>query len=211
MPENYNPNLPPPPQQPIVDPYGFITSPQKQEVRSAPLGVKDPFLQKLILLVGGAAVLLIIVVIVMNVFFSTKSNTDQLLTLAQRQQEIVRVVSANSSELRNQSNINFAANAQISIQSDQNQMLALLTKQGVKTDPKILALKLSADTDTLLATSKSTNTLDDTFKQVLENELNTYISELQAANKTASADTTKQLIAAEFQAANLLLLQLKAQ
>ena len=211
MPENYNPNLPPPPQQPVVDPYGFITNPQVQQVRKAPLGVKDPFLQKLLVVVGGGAVLIIVIILVMNIFFGGKSNTQQLLEITQRQQEIVRVITANSAALNSQDLKNFAANAQASVRSDQTQLLAVVTKAGTKTDAKVLALKRDADTDTLLASAKSTNTLDASFKQILEAELTAYALAIQTAHKETSSKTTKALLAEQFQSAKLLLQQLQAE
>lgn len=209
MAEKYDPNLPPASQAPVVDPYGFILNPQNPAPKKAPLGINDPFLQRLLLIVGGAIILIILIIIVVSVLFGGKNNTQLLLGITQSQQEILRVTRLNPQSVNDQDLKYFTTSVQATIQSDQSALLPLVKSGDKPVEPKILAVKADPKTDELLTLAESTNTYDTAYRQVLEAELLAYQQEVQMAHKDVSKPKTKELLERLFKNAGLLREQLK--
>lgn len=203
MAENFDPNLPPPPQQPVVNPYGFIMNPQQPQ-KKAPFGSSGSNLQKILFITGGAAILLIIGIVVFNVLFSSPGNSEQLLKVAQQQQEIVRM-STYANRLAGQDIKNIAATTNATFSSEQAQYSALLAQSNIKVDQKKLTAGLKSANTTLLESAVSTNTLDTTYKDILIAELTAYQTDLNAAYKVVTKQESKDLLQKMYTSTGLIL------
>ncbi|MGB4759453.1 MAG: hypothetical protein WBP26_05355 [Candidatus Saccharimonadales bacterium] len=211
MAEKHDPNLPPPGQQATVNPYGFIMSPKPVTPKKSPLilGPGDSFLKKIALIVGAAMVGLILIIIGANLFLGGKDDTTaMLLSIAQDQQEMIRVSSStgnlvNATELKN-----FDVTAQATLASDQQKIIAHISANGGKIGDKTLGLKHDPATDTLLATAKSTNTLDASYAQIMEIQLTTYRDDIKVTFESTSDENLKQVLRSAYASSDLLLQQL---
>jgi hypothetical protein len=210
MAEKYNPNVPPPAPQPTVNPYGFIMSPgQTPQKKSALiLGPNDSFVKKLALILGGAAILIVVLLVASSLFLGGKSNTDLLVSVAQDQQEIIRINSSTGTQVNATALKNFAVTAEATMGSDQQKLLAHITSLGGSVDQKILALKADAASDALLTTAKSTNTLDASYAQLMQALLTTYRTNIETAFEASGNEAVKQDLRKAYASSELLLQQL---
>lgn len=210
MAEKYDPNLPPPGQQPTVNPYGFIMSPKATQPKKSALilGPGDSFIKKLLLILGGAVILLLLIVVAASVFLGGKNDTTMLVTIAQDQQEIIRISTANGNLLNATALKNFDITAHTSLASDQQKILAQISANGGELDGKVLALKHDPATDTLLSAAKSTNTLDASYAQIMQSQLATYRDDIKAAFESTNSEAIKQELRAAYASSDLLLQQL---
>lgn len=191
------------------NPYEFIVNPNTPKRRASLLG-GNSFVKQIALIVGGAVVLMIIIAIAVSLF-APKSNTAALSAVAERQQEIIRVSTAASSQVSSQSAKNFVVSTELAVTSSQAQVLAYLTAHGGKPSDKQLALDQDAQTDTQLASAQATNTYDSAATQILTSELKTYAGLLQTTYKQTSKAQVKQLLQQSYTATALLLDQAKQQ
>lgn len=210
MAEKYNPNVPPPGQQPTVNPYGFIMSPKQAAPKKSPLilGPNDSFVKKLALILGAAALLIVILLVATSLFFGSKSNTDLLVVVAQDQQEIIRINTSNGTLVNATALKNFSVTAEATMASDQQKLLAHIGALGGKVDQKILALKTDPASDALLATAKSTNTLDASYAQLMQALFATYRDDIKAAFEASGSEQVKQDLRKAYASSDLLLQQL---
>jgi hypothetical protein len=189
------------------NPYEFIVSPNTSKHRGSLFG-GNSFLKQIVLLVGGSAVLMIIIAVAVSLL-APKGSTGNLTAIAERQQEIIRVATAASSQVASQDTKNFVASTELAVTSSQSQVLAYLSVHGGKPSDKQLALDQDAQTDTQLTNAQATNTYDSAAKQILTTQLNTYAGLLQTAYKQTSSAQVKQLLQQSYSAAALLVEQAK--
>jgi hypothetical protein len=210
--------LPPvqPPSQPHIphdptapgDPYRFIMeAPPKKPKAIAKLPGSignNPFIMRLIFFIGGAIVLLVAVAIVINIFFGSKTNVEDLVSLAATQQEIVRV-SSQGSYATGQSVKNAAISTKASITTQQQALTTYLSQHGRVVSPVELALKHSAATDKELTKARATSTFDLTFSQHMRSQLQSYAAEMKTAYNNATGKKEKALLAQDYKDVGLLL------
>ena len=201
------------PQYPEQNPYDFIMNPnQQQPKRAVDLNGKNGFFLKIGLIVGGVIILMIGITIAMNMLTGSKTNTDDLKLLAQTQQEIIRVSTSaqNGTGIRDQALKNFAANTQLTLATQQAQLVSYLEQNGAKMNNKQLALKKDDQTDATLAQARATSTYDIAFKQVIKSSLSTYASEIQTNYNNASAADVRTYLKKSYDQTQLLIQQLPA-
>ena len=167
------------------------------------------FLKRIWLVLAGLIVLAIIAAVALSAL-APKSNTASLVSIAERQQEIVRVSTAAIQLTTNPDAQNFVANVQASITSSQNQVLAYLAAHKVKPKTATLAIDHSTQTDTTLATAATANDYDGAVTQNLSGQLQTYEQLLQSTYKQTTDPQVRVLLQADFNGASLLLKQATA-
>ncbi len=204
-----------PQQDPSGNPYDFIMNPgQPQKAGPGKLlsvGGGNSFIVKLVMIIGGAIVLMIAVAILVNVLTGSKTNTTDLVTLAQTQTEIARVAGEGAAQGTTDATKNVAISTQLTISTQQAQLSKYLASVGKKVSPKDLGLKKNAQTDTQLTEAQANSTYDLVFGQVLTNQLNGYESMLKQYYATATSNTVKSLLATDYQQAQLLVEQIPSQ
>lgn len=161
------------------NPYDFILNPEKpKKLRKFGFGGNNLF-KTIAFILGGAFILMLIATVAANLLAPKTLKKEDVIGLAQTQQELIRVSNEASGSAVQQATKNLAATVQYTITTQQQASLELLTTKGVKVEKKQLELKQNADTDQQLATATSTSTFDTVFTQIIENQLNSYASNLK--------------------------------
>lgn len=192
------------------NPYNFITEPMPQPRQALRLPGASSLAIRAAYVVGGLLVLFIIFSVVKNVI-SGPSSFQAFLPVAQDQQEINHLL-ANATRQQNQnlstSTQNFIATAQLSIPSNQSDLLQYLAKNNYKIKPKNLNLKLNASLDSQLMTATANTTYESTFVATMSNQLNGYTSDLNQAFNQTKGKNGHALLSSYYAQAKLLLTQL---
>ncbi len=195
------------------NPYEFIVNPQQPKRRGLKVpGVRNPFLAKLLLVVVVVAIVVAIAGVLLSSVFSKQGiNAQGLIGVAQSQQELVRVSKQGAANGTQSVTRIFSTNVELSLQTEQLQLLAYLKKQGYKPSTKTLSLKKSSSTDTQLTTAIQSSTFDSIYVQLMQNSLVAYNTELEQASNNATGANEKKIIAGELSAASMLLQQVPTQ
>ena len=196
------------PPQPSGSPYDFIVNPGVAPKRSRLPG-GNSVLARSLLVLGGILVLLVIFIVVKNLLLVDSTNTPLLVAAVSQQQELIHLSSKAVLEPTIEPTTkNFALTTQLTLTSQQQQLLAYLKGQGHKIAPKQLANQVSLATDQQLAAAASASTYDATFRQIMQTDLTTYKQTLQQAFAKTSGDAGRTLINKDYDSAQLLLQQL---
>ena len=188
-------------------------NPQKTKRRGLRLpGVSDPFISKLILIVVAVVIGVIVIgVLVSSLFGKSSINANDLIGVAQSQQELVRVAQQGVANGTQMVTRNFATNVELSIQTEQFQLLTYLKGQGYKLSTKTLSLKKSSTTDKQLTNAIQTSTFDSVFVQLMQNSLVSYNTEVEQTAGNATGSNEKKILSGELAVANMLLQQVPTQ
>lgn len=159
-------------------------------------------------LVAIVTILIIIVgVILGNVLGSSnEAQKQRLIELAQAQTEIVRVSTTASGKLSGTDIRGVAFTNKLSVQSSLNQTTAQLSKYGVKANPKLLGQGKNSETDKLLADASANNRYDETYKKILDEQLDNYQKLLKNSFETESK--TEKLMINQAAASNQLVMSM---
>jgi len=193
------------------NPYEFIVAPGVAPKHRLNLlgNSSSPFLVRIGLIVGGAVMLMILAAIVISAL-APKGSTPGLTAIAQRQQEIIRIAAAATTQATGQDTKNFVANTELTITSDQQKVITYLGSHGTKLDTKQLALDKNAQADTLLTKAATANNYDSAVTQNLTSQLQMYKELLQKTFNQTSSKAAKQLVQSAFAHSDKLLAQAKA-
>ncbi len=189
-------------------PYDFIINPPTQPKKTLiPKIGGSSFAKKLILIVGGALILIIIMWIVGTIIGGSDVNEDDIVSLAQSQQEIARVAEQGE-QSGDQTIKNLAKSTQLTMSSQKQEWLQFLSERGVEVDDRRLELKKNDASDQRLTAALSTNTFGAAFLEIMGIYFNDYLALLEA-DFTKSSDTEQQeLISKHYQQTRLLVEQL---
>lgn len=183
----------PPNQQ---NPYEFIMSPNQRPPRKPIIG--NSIGSRIAVVVVGL-VLLIIIIMVISSFLngSNKDQNDRLLKITQSQSEIIRLSALAEKAAKVDSTKIFAANTRVSTQSAQQDTKKLLTARGVKTKviDKQLGVSKNPKNDAALKEATANNRYDETFTQLINQQLGDYQTQLQTAFDNATPNEKKSLMA----------------
>lgn len=189
-------------------PYDFIFDNQQQKVKKPLLGGNKPI--RLLVSIVAIGIVLAIIGVVAASIFSKDEPTLGLTAIVQEQQEMIRIATQGEQRSTEETTRNLSYNIDLSVSTNQSQLIAYLAKHGTKLKPKELSLKQDASTDTLLANASATSTYDSALRKVLAEQLKTYLTDLQNAYKTTQSKTLKNILSTSFDAANTLYGQAKA-
>lgn len=206
-----------PPPQPVQNdgrsghnPYDFIVNPNAQTRPGFGVSMLGGSMLTRIALLGGAVVVIIIIASVVISALSPKSVTPQLISIAQRQEEIVRVSTDATTQASSSDTRNFVTNVEASVTTSQLQVTTYLATHGTKLKAKSLALDQDPQTDTQLADAATANNYDGAVTQELITQLQTYEGLLHTAYSQTSSTSLKAVLQSNFSSADLLLKQAKA-
>lgn len=186
--------------------YSFILNPSQPQKGSGFGFIKDPFIAKIVFLVGGTLLFMLIAWIVVTLVFGGKGNVETFISLAQREEEIVRV-SAMSRDAVSQQVKNAAINTQVSVKSFQNKTIAYLAGRDRELKPEELTLKKDATVDGRLKQAKETSTFDTVFTTIVRGQLAVYAEELKRAFDNESDGSLRLELAKKYEGVQLLLKQ----
>ena len=189
-------------------PYDFIVNPSAPPSRSRLPGGNSVVTRSLLVL-GGVLVLLVIFIIGKNLLLVDSTNTPLLTTAVSQQQELIHLSGKAVLEPTiDPTTKNFALTTQLTLTSQQQQLLTYLNGQGHKIAPKQLASRVSLATDQQLTAAATDSTYDATFRQIMQTDLTAYKQTLEQAFSKTSGAVGQALINKDHESAQLLLQQL---
>lgn len=162
---------------------------------------------RLLIGLGGITVVLIVASMVAMQFFAKGTPSTSLIGLVQRQQELIRIAGLGERTSQNEAIRGLAYNVELSIGTNQQQLMGFISKQGQEITKKELALKQDADTDKLLENARATSTYDSALQKVLSMQLQEYLSDLKTTYSKASSSQLKEILNASYTSGKLLLTQ----
>ena len=167
------------------NPYEFIfaTPPPKKSLLSG-----NTLLMRIGLIVGIVTVLVIAAAIALAALAPTGSAPG-MISMAARQQEILRIARVAPKNANEQYTLNFVANVNATITTDKRAVALYLSAHNTKVEPQMLTRDRSTATDTLLKAAASTNTYDSAVTQNLTEQLEAY---QKLAKTTYSQSSNKQ-------------------
>ncbi|HTH72616.1 MAG TPA: hypothetical protein VL737_04620 [Candidatus Pristimantibacillus sp.] len=189
--------------------FDFIMNPQKAPKKSMLAGGPgggNPFVKQIMFLIGGAVLLMIVIALGINFIFGGKTDMGAILSIAQTEQEIVRVSLA-SKDATDQSVKNAAVNTELTVGSHQQAWLKFLASHRTKTDAKLLALKRDNTTDAKFTAAQQTSTFNSTFANTMRSQLEAYAEQLKSAYDGASNKQERQMLKDQYGHVQLLLKQ----
>jgi len=196
-------------QQPAPQNYDFIVNPAQQPKQSRFQGTSMPI--RVATILGGLIILFILFTIIKG-FLSGPSTVDLFLGIAQDQQQIL-VIAEDAGKQQGLSTVNTNSMTTItpSISTDQAATLAYMSKNGKKVNPKDISLKLNPSTIEQLTASAAAGTYNQTYADVMSQELNAYSNHLQQVYKQVNGKNGRELLTKNYESVQLLSQQLKAQ
>ena len=171
--------------------YDFILRDPQQPKRRFGLPGMSGLPKPMIVLVALAGLLLVSIIYAVIFGGSKTSNSQQLVAVAGRAQEIARISTLVQQQSLDPNTQYLAATAQTALSSEQYQLTSYLGKHGAKVSTAQLLVYKNASTDTQLQTAKQNNALESSYASYLKTSLATY----QTALKAATAGTSKTTLA----------------
>lgn len=190
---------------PQDDPYAFITqAPPKQKKPLIPQ--PDSPKRKILLAAGLAGILVFFGIVFILIFSSGGANTEPLTSLAQTQNEIIRVSNLAGNEVKSASTADFTQNTYTSMVSAQNQTLEYIaTLQGKAPPAKQLVLKQSSKTDEAFKKASQAGQFDEVVDTTLYTQLKAYQSEVSQVYEASGNAKTKALMKSLYDSVTTLL------
>ncbi len=190
---------PGPTAQPPMQPgqYDFITNPQKPPRRGLLGGGKN----SLLALIAGGLGLLTLLVIIASLIFGGSDNKDVLLEVARKQNQIIEISKIGTDEGGSAETRALGEAVGLSLTSEQQ---AVLAKVG-KVKSKDYAMAPSSEDLKTLETAQQNGRFDEVFANIIKQELTEYQQVLRSANNQVSGQSTKDVLAKNFEDAGLLL------
>jgi len=191
------------PGAPPSNPYEFILNPnQPKPVKRLGSG-KHGFALKLLLIIGGIFVVMILIAIVINVVTPKTLGKADFLSLAQTQNELIRISDSGQHDAVQQVTRNLATTIESTMITQQHTTL----KPYGKVDKKVLALKQNASTDQKFASAKITSTYDTVFAQVAQDQLTAYANEVKQLFNQAHTTKDKDMLSDFYRQTELIIAQ----
>jgi hypothetical protein len=198
----------PPTEQQRPD-FDFIVNPTPPPKRNL---FTDASLPKRIAFIGGSLVILFVLFSIIKGVVSGPSDVDLYVSVAQEQQQIIHIASqASTQQGLSSSSLNSALTTAASITTDQSATLTYMQKNGKKVNVKTLAKGVSASIDEQFTASAAAGTYDQTYKSVMEQQLQAYARHLQQVYKQTGGAKGHALLTSNYKSAQLLEKQLQAQ
>jgi hypothetical protein len=158
--------------------------------------------QRILVVAGGAVVLLILIIMAFSFLGSgNKANQALLLSVAQKQTELIRIADLGAQKAHSTTAKNLAVTTAASLTTDQNALLGVMSP---KPKAKELALGKNSNTDKLLSTAEQNNQFDEVFVTELQKELLSYQKLLKQARDSTSSKKTKAILSDEYTHASVL-------
>lgn len=198
---------PPNPTPPNPNDYDFIVNPAATPRRSLLVGSSAN--SRLVIAVVGLVILLVLFVGAKSILFSGSGNSAALLKVANQQQELITVtkVATSGSQQLSGGGSTIAITTQVSLTSDQVQLLAYLKTHGQKVSKDQLVYPGGLAITAQLAAASSAGTYELTLQQVLKNQLVDYQTSLKQAYAKTSGTRGRELLQKEYDGATILLRQ----
>lgn len=196
-------------QPPTGSSYDFILNPQKApKSKKLGFGSNSNFGFTIAVIVGGAVLFMIILALILNAFGGGGGRTTDFISLTQTQTELMRVSDQGAKTAVQQSTRNLSVTIQFSINTQRQQILNYLTRNGTTVGEKDLKLKQNATVDQQLASAKATSTFDLVFAEIMQDQLTTYANSLKQVHGLTTNQFEKELLSTYYEQTQLLISQI---
>lgn len=184
--------------------YDFILNPNNGKSK------KDLFAflktgNKLVLTIFVGVILIIVFGLLALILNSGPSNTEKLLSVAQQQQELIRVADRGTKDARGTRALNLATTVKLNLSSDQTPLVAALKAEGMKVNSAELNAGRDASTDQKLTNALQNNRFDEVFVEHIQAELLDYQAALNEAYKTTRNQKLKETLKTQYDNATILI------
>jgi uncharacterized membrane protein YgcG len=204
-----------PPQQPHQNDYSFFLDPQQPPKRKlfnfnlGGGGGKNQLVTKIVIGVVALIIILLGFTVLSRVLSSGKrGQIKKLVTILQQQQELSRISQSGAAQqLQSQDERNFNESLLLSTQTNEVQLLGLLTSHGKKVKDDTLNGLKSPVTDQKLSDARAASNLDPVFLRIMKQHLQDYQKSLAAAANSTENQKEIGLLKQSFQDAQKLLKQ----
>jgi hypothetical protein len=186
--------LPPPP--PIKKtPYDFFMQQKHPTNTKMPIpGPRQAGFRGRIVWIAGAGIVVMLVITLISAFSPKDTTSQDLITLAQTQQEVVRVCDQGVQKAKEPTARNLAINCSTSVQTDQSKLLSYLAGLHVKVKTKQLGVLANHDTDKALSAATASSSYDTVFKTVSIKQLTIYMNLIQQQLASGQLGTNAQAL-----------------
>ncbi len=182
-------------QQQDQNPYGFILDSNQKSKPSLPLPNTSSTKGRILLVVGVATILIIAASLLFSFLGKAgKSDVEALTKIAQTQTELIRISGLTADKAKINDSYVLGHTVASVIMTDNQAIVALIKKQGVKVDAKILALRKDTAVDAELDTANRNNTFDEAYTAALKEKLAEYQALLAQQYAKTSSKTERQLL-----------------
>jgi len=203
-PDQQIPSAPPGP----TSSYDFIMNPQ-QSTRPPLFKLGGPSAAvRAAVVAGGLLLLLVLFIGFKSILAGSNKSIPSLVGITQDQQELIHLASNGVKNVTDSHLQAFAITAQVSVQSEQGQLITYLANNHRKVANKELVLKVNKSTDNALTAALAASNYDPIFKQAMQTKLASYKQDLQQAYTQTKGPKGRALLTADYDAASLLLKQL---
>jgi len=164
-----------------------------------------------ILLGTAGVVALLIIFVILKGFFGGGPDLTAFVTVAQDQQELLHLTGNIPQEQQQGLSVasqNFAATAQAAVNSSQAALIQYIANNGTKIKTKDLNRKVSSSVDNQLQAAIAASTYDQTFQQIMQAQLTTYMHDLSRAYDQTKGPKGRALLSGDYKQAQLLTTQL---
>ncbi len=179
--------------QPSPGDYDFIMNPPQPPKKPILPGKNSSKQTRLFMIFGGLFVLILVMMLLFSLFFSGGSRKDVLIKLANQQAAIVSLSDVGLDKSKSSQTRSFAITAKLSLASARQDLIQLLSKQGVKSGDKRLNDGKDSQTEEKLKAAEQNNQFDTVFNQVIRAKLSEHQKSLQAAHDSATGNEKKTL------------------
>lgn len=198
--------MPPPTSQSPDTNYDFIFNNGQKPRRSFNFLTDGSKKQRVIIISVGAVIVLILFIIISSILSSAGSgNVQQLTSIAEQQQEMIRVSTVGTNKATTSGGRNLAITSLLHMTTAQQQVMIVLKDRHALPNQKILALKHSVATDNTLNAADLNNNFDNVFGQVMQTELTNYRNSLKAAYGSSTTSGERQILNTAYKSAGILL------
>lgn len=149
---------------------------------------------RIMVVVGGIGILLIIGAIFAAIIFGGRTDLSQeLLRVAQRQQEIIRVSEIGEENARSRNTSVLATTTKYSITSSQQPVVNRLRSLGLQAPASILGATENDNTTDELEQANQANRFDEAFRENMAGQLDAYEQAIRTSAEHASGSDIEML------------------
>jgi hypothetical protein len=181
------------------DPYSFLH--EQKPVRTGPSK------QQILLIAVVAGVVVTLLAILFFVLFGSGSGNDELVSIAARQKEIIRVATLGNDSARSSNAKSMAITTTYAMTTANSDTLKYLRTQNRRPTATELGKYKSSKTTSALTSAKQAGQFDQTFVPKLRQELTDYQEAVVAESKIAPTRAEKDLLKKLYDQSVLLLKQ----
>lgn len=158
---------------------------------------KDKRKRILIASAGGVGLLIVVFMLASLIFSGGPDITQRLVSIAQRQEEIIRITEIGIDNTRDNDVRQFATTTRSAMRSSQNDITGLIeTRAGSRVSQNILRATEDAQTTQDLETARQANRFDIAFAETILDELNDYQALLGIVSRETNSANEREVLQA---------------